>query len=87
MAATTLSTAIQVNDAIASVVVTAFAQEKNLADLIDLNSSASHVLELAISVLGALSPAERRVLVFSLNLVKDIAMAKAVTIAGASNNN
>lgn len=44
MAATTLSTAIQVNDAIASVVVTAFAQEKNLADLIDLNSSASHVL-------------------------------------------
>ncbi|BDC85669.1 hypothetical protein NUITMVA2_10260 [Aeromonas caviae] len=46
MAATTLSTAIQVNDVIASVVVTAFAQEKNLADLIDLNSSASHVLEL-----------------------------------------
>ncbi|WKS85812.1 hypothetical protein NHU86_04880 [Aeromonas caviae] len=44
MAATTLSTAIQVNDVIASVVVTAFAQEKNLADLIDLNSSASHVL-------------------------------------------
>ena len=76
-----LSIAAATDDAIASVAVNAFLQDSNLTDLFELTSTASGAMETALACLEDLSSSERRVLVFALNLVKDIAMAKAVAIA------
>ena len=76
-----LSIAAATDDAIASVAVNAFLQDSNLTDLFELTSTASCAMEAALACLEDLSSSERRVLVFALNLVKDIAMAKAVAIA------
>lgn len=73
-----------VESVISSVAVTAFENDTNLSGLFELSTTASGVLEMALFELSDLSSHDKRVLAFSLNLVKDIAMAKAVALVASS---